>query len=101
MDEAGVVYKVIPEKKAKSKPRVLHRNMLMPCNYLPLDDHVATRRKTDCLQNAQPEDTHKEESNGFLNPYQYEQLSHTTPQSDPDYIDTEIEYCPDVWMPKI
>ena len=30
------VYEIVPES-TKRKPRVLHRNLLLPCPYLPLD----------------------------------------------------------------
>jgi hypothetical protein len=36
-DDAGVVYEVVPERDPKAKSRVLHRNMLLPCDHLPLE----------------------------------------------------------------
>ena len=36
-DEAGVVYEVVSERKPRSKSRIIHRNMLLPCDHLPIE----------------------------------------------------------------
>ena len=41
MGENSPVYEVIPERNPKSKTRVLHRNLLLPCNDLPVETENA------------------------------------------------------------
>jgi hypothetical protein len=59
-DEVGVVYEVVPERNPKAKPRVLHRNMLLPCDHLPLE--TPTPRTPTPRDTITPNAPHSEES---------------------------------------
>ena len=83
-----VVYQIRPEKQPNGKIRVLHRNMLMPCNALldnfnwplqKLQDNKATRGKLtvkSSIQEVDGSDTSDEDDFGF------------TPQQIRDLIET-------------
>ena len=46
-DDVGVVFEVAKEKEAKDKHRILHRNMLMPCNELPLETIIPVLKRKE------------------------------------------------------
>jgi transposase InsO family protein len=66
-DEARVVYEVVPECKPQSKTRILHRNMLLPCDHLPMESPTRavprqrkTRRKQQHQENGESTDSEDE-----------------------------------------
>ena len=63
-DDAGVVYEVVPEKDPKSKTRILHRNMLLPCDHLPLDLPTGrdTKATTQTCDQETPQESGESES---------------------------------------
>ncbi|XP_073718842.1 uncharacterized protein [Misgurnus anguillicaudatus] len=56
----GPVYEVKPER-GKGRSRVLHRNLLLPCDYLPLEIELSTQSKTKRKMDK-PADAVKENS---------------------------------------
>jgi len=53
--ENNSVYEVVSERKSKSKPRVLHRNLLLPCNDLPFKtEHANNHGKKTVIQTVFP-----------------------------------------------
>lgn len=66
------VYVVRPEGHPVGKARTLHRNLLLPCNYLPLEPinqaqgtQRDPQRRHDCQQNSNEDDDSEEDDNGI------------------------------------
>lgn len=64
MGEEGPVYGIKPER-GKGRSRVLHRNLLLPCDYLPLEMELCTQarttRKVDGPTSVKRDDSRTEE----------------------------------------
>lgn len=62
--EEGPVYEVKPER-GKGRSRVLHRNLLLPCDYLPVEMELSTlpktKRKVDKPTSVERDDSSSEE----------------------------------------
>lgn len=64
MGEEGPVYGIKPGR-GKGKSSVLHRNLLLPCDYLPLEMELCTqarmKRKADGPTSVKRDDSSSEE----------------------------------------
>ena len=62
MGEDSPVYQVSPESALNATPRLLHRNLMLPCDDLPLEQPLQKQRRETYIRQEKPSSTDARDS---------------------------------------
>ncbi|KAL7883023.1 hypothetical protein SRHO_G00006810 [Serrasalmus rhombeus] len=95
------IYEVVPELGKGRESRILHRNLLLPCDYLPLEIQLKTassRRKVGARANTEGKEEIQAEVDSDEDDYGYCYIPKTQPH---DGVNTECESRPTAYEPTV